>query len=147
MAGQVWHLHPGEDQKASVVGEGAQLTGTLGRLPADPLVAHRALPGRGAKDHAAQGAALFVPDPILQVGSHPAAIAQVVVLVQRGLQLPPGLEGVGAADFLHLQGKQLGQVAAHRASLQRGGRRDGRTPRTGRGFAAQRRQCNPTPGR
>ena len=138
--------HPGEDQKASVVDDAAQPAGALGSTPADPAVAHRALPGWRSEHQATQGPPLLIAHPILQVLSHSAAIAQVMVLVQRPFQLPPPLRVFGSAQFLHWQRKDILQDRDYRALVQSESRRHGRTPRTSRGFHAHWRQLNPTLG-
>ena len=85
LAGQVGNTNPVEDQKAGVVGHTAQPLRSLFYAPSDPLIPGRALPSRRPEDHASQGPLLGTANPILQVLTHPAAIAQVMVTGYAGL--------------------------------------------------------------
>jgi hypothetical protein len=47
--GEVGHVHPGQDQEAGVVENARQMLLPPLAIPADPAVARRKLPGRGAE--------------------------------------------------------------------------------------------------
>ena len=108
------------------------------------MLAHRALPGRRAKRHASHGVILFIAYPILQVLSHPTAVAQVMITVQCCFQLPPGFSVPALADFVQPQRNHLFQGASYRAFPQDRPAGRGCPTRTGRGFHPHRRQFDPT---
>src|SRR2546423_1741955 len=77
---------------------------------------------------------------MLQVLSDQPAIAQVTVLVERGLQLPAGWALAGMADFVQGQRQQLFKRPFHGGGL-RGGAGPG-WGRAGRGGGAPPRHCS-----
>src|SRR6266516_185890 len=118
MARQMQYPHPVENEKAGVVSDLSQQAGSLGCAPANPLISRRTLPSGRTKHHATQGAVQPITHPILQVLAHPAAIAQIMVAMQGGVQLSTGLPLAGRADFVPPQRDQLLQRAFHWAGLE-----------------------------
>jgi len=106
-AGQVGNPRPGNDEKAAVVGDPTQALLPLAGATPDPLVAHRALPGGGAKDQSRQQSTATIPHHVLEVLPHGRAVAEVVVLRQRRPHLGPA--GRLATHFRDPQGPQIGQ--------------------------------------
>ena len=54
MAGQMRHTHPGQDEKAGIVGHEVEVGGSGVRLPADKGVARGGFPGGGTEEEAGQ---------------------------------------------------------------------------------------------
>jgi hypothetical protein len=83
MAGQVFDLDPGQDEKAGLTAEQRQPSLTPLAIPADELIPRGALPSRSAKHAPSQHSPVLIPNQILEVFSHRAGIGQVMMLMQQ----------------------------------------------------------------
>ncbi len=77
--GQMRHAHPRQDEEAHVVGDPGKALGPGRFVPTDELVARVHPPRGGAKERAAQVAALAVASEISHVLAHRPAQAQIVI--------------------------------------------------------------------
>src|SRR5438270_6110545 len=82
IAGQVRHAHPGNDQKARVVGDKMEVSRPPRALPTEVVVSGGTLPSGGAKEHTGQRMVLGIPDQILKIFPYGTAVAQIMMLVQ-----------------------------------------------------------------
>ena len=146
VAGQLRRENPGKEEETGVVDDLFQAGGALGCRPANPPVAGRALPGRGAKHHAGQGAAVAGRHPVLEVLSDPGLISQVMISVQAVLQPHPGRTVLGLADFGDLQRTQIAELAGPGRGIEFHGFGIGRRSpaAAGRRGHPQGRQFDPT---
>ena len=79
------HLHPGQNQKACVVGEQAQVTFARFRAPANETIAARQVP-RGRTPRQTSNRLAFGRDQILQVFAHRLLVAEIVILLQQAVE-------------------------------------------------------------
>src|SRR5580704_224036 len=108
MAGQMRNTNPGQDQKATLVGDEGQAASALLSRPTDPLISGSALPGGRSKEQTGQIHSLATADHIAEVLAHGAAIAQVMVLGQ--IPLEPRMLRLPAANDTDLKRTQRGQI-------------------------------------
>ena len=68
------HLHPGQDQKAGIVGDEMKVLRPHRTVPTEVTVPGGTLPSGGAKEHTSQRTGLGVTDQVLQVLPDAAAV-------------------------------------------------------------------------
>jgi len=112
--GEVRDMVLGQDQKPAVVGDQVQAVVLVAKLPADPGVTRRALPGRGRE--AQQGQPLPVPgSDIPQRVADLRQRPQVVMRLHQGLETPLFVRSNGLQDdFSQVQTPGLGQMDVER---------------------------------
>ena len=109
--GQVGYLDPGHDQEARLADHLVEVGPPRGLAPANPGVAGRQAPGRGAERHPAQPAALAAEEVAL-LGSDQRSAAQRVVAGEE--VIPPGRPRRSTADPHQLDGAEVRQPAPDR---------------------------------
>ncbi len=82
MAGQMWHAHLGQNEKAAIVDNQRESLLALLSAPADEGITGSDFPGRRAKEQAGQVPTSTIPNQVAQVLARGAAVAQVVMLRQ-----------------------------------------------------------------
>src|SRR6478609_5533261 len=89
------HPHPGQDEKAGIVGEEMKVLRAPPAVPTDVVVPDRTLPGGGAKKHTGQRTGLSVTNEVLEVFPNAAAVTEIMVLMKERIE-----EGALARSFI-----------------------------------------------
>ncbi len=82
MAGQMRHTHPGQDEKAGIVGHEVEVGGSGVRLPADKGVARSGFPGGGTEEEAGQILPGAIPHQVLEMFTDRSGEPEVVMVAQ-----------------------------------------------------------------
>jgi len=86
MAGQMFDLHPGCNQKACLTANQRQPRSARLCVPADELIPGSTFPCSGSENTATQNSPLPVPCQVLQILSHRAGIGQIMMFVKQASQ-------------------------------------------------------------